>query len=131
MTTNEYQRLALRTEADQEKIRQRIYEAGPQATRLDNAARGLANDAGELSKAVGRWLEYGQPLDRANVVEEIGDCLWRLAQAAEAIGGTLEEAMRANIAKLRKRYPERYSDELAANRNHAEERKALDAATSN
>lgn len=69
----------MRTEADQEKILDRLRNLGPQAMRLDNGARGLAGDCGEVSTAVGRYIEYGQPLDFTNLVEEVGDCLWRLA----------------------------------------------------
>lgn len=128
MTPNEYQQLALRTQADQWVIRQRIYNTGVKATQLDNAARGLADDSGELSSAVKKWLEYGQPLDETNVIEEIGDCLWRLAQACEAIGITLEDAMRANIAKLARRYPNKYEDRLAAEdgRDRSAERVAME-----
>ncbi len=92
---------------------------------LDNGARGLCNDAGELSAAVMKYIEYGRPLDEVNVLEEAGDCLWRIAQVLDAVGLTLEQAMEANLAKLAVRYPDKYSDVLSANRNVEEERKAL------
>lgn len=117
MTPNEYQRLAMEKEADQGVIRQRIYDNGLMATRLENAARGLSDDAGELSSAVKKWLEYGQPLDKINVEEEIGDCLWRLAQACQAIGITLEEAMESNLRKLGIRYKNRLTEVEAAEEN--------------
>lgn len=129
ITPNEYQQAALSKEADQDKIRHRIYNMGVQATRLDNAARGLADDCGELNSAVKKWLEYGQELDEVNVLEEIGDCLWRLAQASAAIGRTLEDAMLANLRKLNVRYgdgicePERA---VETNRNRDAERRAVE-----
>jgi len=101
---NDYQQLAMSSEADQQRIRQRIYLNGLMATRLENAVRGLCDDTGELAGAVKKWLEYGQPLDIPNVEEEIGDCLWRLAQACTAIGITLEQAMESNLRKLKVRY---------------------------
>lgn len=100
MTPNEYQRLALAKEADQEQLREWCYSQGVNATRLTNACRGLADDCGELNGAAKRWLEYQQPLDRTNVIEEIGDCLWRLAQACAAVDTTLESVMEANLRKL-------------------------------
>lgn len=125
VTPNEYQRLALRTEADQQNILDRLVTLGPQAMRLDNAARGLAGDAGEVSSAVMKYIEYGRPLDVVNVVEEVGDCLWRLAQVCEATGLTLEECMRANLRKLAARYPDKYTDERAADRDRDAERSAI------
>jgi NTP pyrophosphatase (non-canonical NTP hydrolase) len=94
--------------------------------RLDNAARGLAGDAGEVSSAVMRYIEYGRELDRTNLIEEVGDCLWRLNQVCAAAGFTLEQAMDANISKLQARYPKKYSDERAANRDIEAERRALE-----
>jgi NTP pyrophosphatase (non-canonical NTP hydrolase) len=126
MTTDEYEKLAMRTEADQGKILIRLASLGPDAMRLDNAARGLAGDAGEVSTAVMKFIEYGRDLDRTNLIEEVGDCLWRLAQVCKAAGFTLQDAMEANIRKLSVRYPEKYSDTLSANRNPEAERRAVE-----
>lgn len=132
MTPAEYSVLALRTEADQEKVRQRIYAAGTQATQIENGARGLASDAGEVSACVQKWLEYGKPLDAVNLLTELGDCAWRMNQIMKAMGWTWEDVFKANIAKLAKRFPDGFSDFLAAeeNRNREEEDKAA-AATLN
>ena len=127
MHPNEYQRLAMRTEADQAAILERLTRLGPQAMRLDNAARGLAGDAGEVSGAVMKYIEYGRELDRVNLLEEVGDCLWRLAQVCAAGGFTLEQAMEANIHKLRVRYPGKYSDAASADRDRAGEAAAVAA----
>ena len=110
-------------EADQAVLREWVYENGVMATRLNNACRGLADDCGELNGAVKKWLEYQQPLDKANVLEEIGDCLWRLAQAATAIGYTLEEVMEANIRKLEL---VRYKDTICNPIDAAEENRDRD-----
>lgn len=111
---NAYQNLALKHEADQNLIRERVYALGENATRLDNGVRGLADDCGELNSAVKKYLEYGQPLDRTNVIEEIGDCLWRLAQIAKAVSATIEECMIANLAKLNVRYGDGICTDAAA-----------------
>lgn len=127
MTPNEYQSLALRTEADQGAILLRLAsELGPAAMRLDNAVRGLAADAGEVADVVQKYVEYGRPLDRTHLIEECGDVLWRVAQALAAVGATLEEAMTANLRKLAVRYPGKYTDERANNRDAAAERSALE-----
>lgn len=130
MTPTEYQALALRTMADQGKILKRNYESETAIMfcQLDNAARGMAGDVGEVNTCVQRCLEYGKPLDLVNLKEELGDVLWRIVQACDAVGFTLEEVMRANIAKLSKRYPDKYTDERAAeeNRDREAEREAIE-----
>ena len=132
ITPNEYAARALKTEADQSLILERLYTDpyyGKRAMRLDNAARGLSDDAGEISSAVKKYIEYGQPLDKINLLEEVGDCLWRLAQICKACDFTLEQAMEANLAKLEKaRYKNGYNDVDAAEkyRDRDAERKAME-----
>lgn len=122
MDVTEYSFLAVRTQADQQKILDRLVALGPAAIQLDNGARGLSDECGEVSAAVKKYIEYGQPLDRENLLEEVGDCLWRLNQICQAAGLTLADAMTMNIAKLALRYPDQYTDRLAADRNLAAER---------
>lgn len=113
MKLEDYIQLAMRTEANQEKIRHRVYELGTRATRLDNACRGLVNDAAEVNNVIQVWLEYGKPLDQTHLMEELGDVMWRLAQICSEMNWTFEEVQQANIRKLQARYPEKYSDAQA------------------
>ena len=120
MLPNEYQSLAVRSQADQQVILNRLYALGSKAMQADNAYRGLCNDIGELGDPIKKWIEYGQELnlyDKGGIKEEAGDVLWRLAQLLDAVGLTLEECMEANIQKLKIRYPEGYSDFNAAEEN--------------
>lgn len=129
MTPNHYQRLALSKEADQEVIRQRIYDSGVNATRIENGLRGLVDECGELAGAVKRWLEYGGELDINNIKEEAGDALWRLSQILKAVDITLEEAMEANLRKLKVRYGDGICEPAKAAeaaRDRDAERDALD-----
>lgn len=127
MNGNEYMVLALKKEASQTKIRERIYAAGIQATRMDNGLRGLMDEVGELAGAVKGWLEYGRPLDTQNILEECGDVLWRTSQILLAAGYTLEEAMKANLRKLNVRFETACVDHAEADRNREAERAALDS----
>ena len=127
MNLNEYAALALRTEADQQAILLRLVCLGPAAMRLDNAARGLADEVGEINAIVKKHIEYGQPLSREAVAEEVGDVLWRLAQLCAAAGVDLGQCMRDNLTKLSVRYPDRYTDQLSAERNYEAEQEAVRA----
>lgn len=130
MTAERYEKMALRTMADQWVIRarmilgvdkndapvfkgERTHDSSVKMTQIDNAARGMAGDVGEVNSCIQACLEYGKPLDLVNLLEELGDVQWRIIQMCNAVGFTLEQVFKANIAKLKKRYPNEYSDFLA------------------
>ena len=128
MTPNEYQKLAQRTQTNMKVAQARINDLDADfAVGLLHAAVGIAGESGELATAVEKWLFYGQILDNDNLKEELGDLLWYIAEACNAAGISLEEVMAGNIAKLKKRYPDKYSDEraLEENRDRESEMKAL------
>lgn len=89
--------------------------------RLGHAVMGLADETGELAKAVKAHLYYGKALDKENVAEEIGDVLWFAQLAATAAGLGLGDIATANIEKLRQRYPHLYSDAAALARADKQE----------
>ena len=102
---NQYQTLANRTA-----------KAGDKPFNLMHSALGLAGEAGEFVDTVKKHLVYGKPLDQENLVEELGDLLWFVALAAETLDVSLSAIATLNIEKLEKRYPEKYTDELASQR---------------
>jgi NTP pyrophosphatase (non-canonical NTP hydrolase) len=83
---------------------------------LMHAALGLAGEAGEFADAVKKHLVYGQPLDKANAIEEIGDIMWFCALACSALSIDMGRVAQMNIDKLKRRYPEKYADDLAVAR---------------
>lgn len=76
---------------------------------------GLSTEAGELLDAYKKHEFYKRPLDTQNIKEEIGDCMWYLIQLAEEVGYSLDEAKTDNIAKLKKRYPDKFQDVITRN----------------
>lgn len=58
----------------------------------------------------------GHELKQNEIVNEVGDCLWYCALIAEAIGVPLGAIMATNIAKLKERYPDGFSEERSINR---------------
>lgn len=83
---------------------------------LMHAALGLTGEAGEFADAVKKHLVYGRPLDKANATEEVGDILWFVALACNTLGVDMGQVAQENINKLKRRYPDAYSDKLAAER---------------
>lgn len=80
---------------------------------LLHAALGLTGEAGEFADCIKKHWAYGKQLDGENAIEELGDLLWYVALACHAMGVGMDEVAAYNIAKLRKRYPQQYQDELA------------------
>lgn len=83
---------------------------------LNHMAMGLCGEAGELVDCIKKHTVYGKEMDLDNLAEEVGDALWYLANICNIMDWSLEDMARENIAKLQKRYPEKYTDELASAR---------------
>ena len=106
MTVNEYQKLAMTT-------------LNPELSQKDvliNSVMGLCGESGEAIDIVKKWLAHGHALDEEHLKKELGDIAWYLAEAATALDVSLEEIFRANIDKLKKRYPEGFTSADSINR---------------
>ena len=76
-----------------------------------NAALGLAGEAGEVADLYKKILYHGHQVPALTIVDELGDVLWYLAAVASLEGLSLGDIAAANIAKLRVRYPNGFSQE--------------------
>lgn len=106
MEISEYQRLALKTlnpDLDQKDV-------------LINGVMGLCGESGEAIDIVKKHLHQGHALDREHLKEELGDIAWYLASTSYALGLDLDDVLSANIAKLKRRFPEGFSTEASENR---------------
>lgn len=106
LTLAEYQRAASRT----------INQSLTRDDRLVDAAAGLAEEAGEVLGLVRKHVFMHHDLDRARLIAELGDALWCLTGVADAAGVSLDDVAAANLEKLRRRYPDGYSDAASARR---------------
>lgn len=78
---------------------------------------GICGEAGELLDAIKKPTVYRKPIDRENIVEELGDLEFYLEGLRQGLGITREECIEANIKKLSKRYEGFvYSDTAAQER---------------
>lgn len=93
--------------------------------RLLHSRDGICTEAGEYANAFKRHVYYHQPLDETNLIEELGDIMWYVALACNVLGVTIGAVQIANIRKLQKRYPEKFTVECATNRNVTAEIDAL------
>ena len=125
MKFSDYQKLAHCTEAPvtQEML---IRFCDKLVVRLLHAGMGMCTEAGEFQDQLKRFLYYGKPLDCVNLAEEVGDTMWYLALAANALKLDLVDIATKNIEKLRARYPDRFTEHDALNRDLSAERRILE-----
>ena len=67
-------------------------------------AIGLGEEAGETLSVI-KHKYYGGGYDVVDLVGELGDTLWHIAALCEALGISMEDVARFNLAKLAHRYP--------------------------
>ena len=106
MTINEYQKLAMTT-------------LTPDLNKKDvliNGVMGLCGESGECIDIVKRHLAQGHELDRENLIKELGDVAWYLAEIAYALDVKLEDVLQKNLDKLKSRYPRGFRTEDSLNR---------------
>jgi len=109
MNFGDYQNLASRTMAQEE----------PVDRAMANFALGLCGEAGELGNKIKKVVFHGHELTdeaKAEILEEIGDCLWYLASVCTMFGESLGVVAIDNIKKLAKRYPDGFSTQNSINR---------------
>ncbi len=86
---------------------------------------GLITESAEIAEALLLKIEQNKDFDMVNIVEELGDLEWYMAMLYRTVGGTPEQAKTANIAKLKARYGDKFSEEAAITRNTKEEYKIM------
>lgn len=81
---------------------------------VDHARGGICEEAGELSTCLKRHVVYGQPLDRDNLVEELGDLRFFMQAVMNIFQIGEQEILQANADKLSIRYKKLAFSEAAA-----------------
>ena len=106
MEINEYEKLAMTT------LNKNIKKEDI----LINSAMGLCGESGEVIDLIKKHLFQGHELNKDDLVKELGDVAWYLAEAAYALDVSLEEICQKNIEKLKKRFPEGFDSNKSINR---------------
>src|SRR5215469_6956370 len=96
MTFEEYQERAEETA---------MYPGRKSFSGLAYATLGLAGEAGELANKVKKiWRDSDHRVGNLAIKQEIGDCLWYLAEIASNINVSLEDIAGENLEKLQSRF---------------------------
>tara|TARA_R110002126_G_scaffold210876_9_gene357411 strand:- start:295 stop:807 length:513 start_codon:yes stop_codon:yes gene_type:complete len=109
-----------------DSLRTESHNYYPQDPRVLHASMGLVTEAAELQDALKKASFYGKQLDITNIKEEAGDMLWYLALLFDAIGTDFETEQARVIAKLKARFPDKFTNEKAENRDLVTERAILE-----
>lgn len=105
MKLNEYQKLAKRTRPND--VHSRL---------AANFSMGLSGEAGETVDYLKKVIFHGHPIDKGHLTKELGDVLWYIANLSDIYEIELEEIAENNINKLKKRYPEGFTEESSIKR---------------
>lgn len=111
MNGNQYQQLAARTLVDRP-----AFELTDREIMIVWNALGLAGEAGEVAELVKKGVLHRHGLNEAKIKNELGDVMWYVAALCTKLDFNLSDIMEDNIAKLRTRYPDGYSDADSINR---------------
>ena len=96
---------------------------GANIERLLTAGVGINAEGGEFLEIIKKMVFQGKPWNednREHLIIELGDLLWYVAQATQALGVSFDDVVATNVRKLEKRYPDGafdiyYSENRAAN----------------
>lgn len=116
MEINEYQNKAART----------CVNLGDLLKDNVHMSLGMCTEASEIADVFKKQLAYKKEPDMINVKEEIGDIMWYVVNMCNINGWDLRDILASNIKKLEARYPEKFTEEAAINRNLEKERSILE-----
>lgn len=128
---NDYQQFVKSTTSQEslkyapfEKRVKRLYiDEGVNVPLLLTAAIGAGSECGEFEEIVKKIVFQGKEYTedtRFHMKRELGDILWYVANAATALGYTLDEIVEGNIAKLEARYPNGFEVYRSENRKEGD-----------
>ena len=104
------------TEMFQREARRSLRDDLPYEAMCSNMCMGLAGEIGEVIDIMKKHIYQGKELDITDVIEEVGDVLWYIANFCNVNNITMDECMESNIKKLRKRFPNGFTTKDANER---------------
>ena len=81
---------------------------GANLERLLTAGVGINAEGGEFLEIIKKMVFQGKPWNddnREHLIIELGDVMWYVAQACNALGVSFDDVISTNVNKLLKRYP--------------------------
>lgn len=85
-----------------------------------HALTGLTSEVGEINSLFQHFFQ-GEAFDKKRLADEIGDLMWFTMELLDAYNIDPSAVLKNNVAKLKKRYPEGFSEKRSAQRHNIEE----------
>lgn len=106
-----------------------ISDLGGYVDNLMHMAAGISGEAGEVLDIVKKAFAYGKPIDRAHLIEELGDAIFYVNGMLALLDTSWDEVLTTNIRKLEARYPSgTFNADHAINRDTVAEKAAMEGA---
>ena len=106
-----------------------ISDLGGYVDNLLHMAAGISGEAGEVLDIVKKAFAYGKPIDRAHLIEELGDAIFYVNGMLALLDTSWDEVLTTNIRKLEARYPSgTFNADHAIHRDTAAEKAAMEGA---
>jgi len=74
---------------------------------------GIAGEAGDVASCIKKTFFHGND-QRGGIKENLGDTLWYAAMICNFFGWDMQQILQENIDKLRKRYPDGFTEKDAS-----------------
>ena len=100
----------------QEKSKRTLNNDLTEEQLISNMAMGISGEFGEVIDVIKKNLYQGHELEVPNLVEEIGDAMWYVANLCNLCNIDLELVLENNYHKLIQRYPDGFSEQDSINR---------------
>jgi NTP pyrophosphatase (non-canonical NTP hydrolase) len=98
---------------------------GANIERLLTAGVGINAEGGEFLEIIKKMIFQGKPWNednREHLIIELGDIMWYIAQATQALEISIDEVIAGNVKKLERRYPEGIFDPYFSENRAADDR---------
>ena len=102
MKPREYQKLCKRTAKKFKSKEKEILSLG----------LGIAGESGDVAGCIKKTFSHNDD-QKKGIRENLGDTMWYIAMICNFFGWNLEDVMKENIAKLKKRHPKGFSEKTA------------------
>ncbi len=102
MNLKEYQKLCTKTAKEFEDKEKELADWG----------LGVSGEAGDLAGCIKKTIFHDND-QTEGIRENVGDTMWYLAMICSHFGWSLEKVLEENIEKLKKRYPDGFSEKKA------------------
>ncbi len=77
---------------------------------------GVAGEAGDIAGCIKKTFAHGNNQEKG-IRENIGDTMWYLAAICNFFNWNLEEILKENLNKLKKRFPKGFTSKNASRKN--------------